>query len=538
MRPNDLEALVPMIITRSTAHMAMMASMVWLGGCGGALPTVDQDRTGLGETRPQGVEEVPRIGLALSGGGYRASLHALGALRALEDSGLLSRVEIVSSVSGGSLTAAYYIYRRASEGDDFQFDDFQADLLTILSSYELPRSVLAAELQEATSGATSGLARCVATRLGKTLILSRLKEGKIWKDLKSLLVRPDPETRSAVGACAEEAMQRVRYPDLAHAIRAYAGGDCDPQDPVGWMDRCLAADNRSIAATLNSALVALVLDTEERGEVQRTFCTLRQQLCQRPALKLLPRSLEKPVPHPMSELLHLSLFQPWAPDQEAVHMADLAGLTRPLLEVTATSTHRGELRSGSPLGAGVRERVSKTRAPTWRPHGDRRGPRLADAVAASACYPLFCRPVPMAGPDGGIEMLTDGGVYDNLGIRSLLQTSEDTGGAVNVLVVAAAHRPYVEEEDASSRSGTVLRLIDMMLEQRSQTTLQAVDKQARDTGACPPLHVSLARTKDTKDLGALPTDLKPIKGDIQALLNESVTSIKDAFAAHPCLGSP
>jgi len=144
----------------------------------------------------------------------------------------------------------------------------------------------------------------------------------------------------------------------------------------------------------------------------------------------------------------------------------------------------------------------------------------------------------MAGPDDGIEMLTDGGVYDNLGIRSLVQTSEDTGGAVNVLVVADAHRPYEVEEDASSRTGTVLRLIDMMLEQRSQTTLQAVDKEARDTGACPPLHVSLARTKETKDLGALPTDLKPIKGDIQALLNESVTSFKHAFAAHPCLGSP
>jgi len=44
------------------------------------------------------------IALCLSGGGYRALFH-LGALRRLNELGLLSQVQLVSSVSGGSILA-------------------------------------------------------------------------------------------------------------------------------------------------------------------------------------------------------------------------------------------------------------------------------------------------------------------------------------------------------------------------------------------------------------------------------------------------
>jgi NTE family protein len=46
-----------------------------------------------------------KIGLALSGGGFRASLFHLGALRRLNEAGLLSRTSVISSVSGGSILA-------------------------------------------------------------------------------------------------------------------------------------------------------------------------------------------------------------------------------------------------------------------------------------------------------------------------------------------------------------------------------------------------------------------------------------------------
>jgi NTE family protein len=46
------------------------------------------------------------LGLALSGGGFRATLFHLGALRRLDELGILTRLTAISSVSGGSIMAA------------------------------------------------------------------------------------------------------------------------------------------------------------------------------------------------------------------------------------------------------------------------------------------------------------------------------------------------------------------------------------------------------------------------------------------------
>jgi NTE family protein len=55
-----------------------------------------------------------RIGLALSGGGYRAAAYHVGTLRALNRLGILDRVDVISSVSGGSITAACYALHKGS----------------------------------------------------------------------------------------------------------------------------------------------------------------------------------------------------------------------------------------------------------------------------------------------------------------------------------------------------------------------------------------------------------------------------------------
>ena len=61
-----------------------------------------------------GSEAVPRtafagkIGLALSGGGFRASLYHLGVLARLAELDVLRNVEVLSCVSGGSIVGAYY----------------------------------------------------------------------------------------------------------------------------------------------------------------------------------------------------------------------------------------------------------------------------------------------------------------------------------------------------------------------------------------------------------------------------------------------
>ena len=63
-------------------------------------PVEDID-TGSTHTTPE-----PGIALCLSGGGYRAMLFHLGALARLAELGYLPRLERISSVSGGSITAA------------------------------------------------------------------------------------------------------------------------------------------------------------------------------------------------------------------------------------------------------------------------------------------------------------------------------------------------------------------------------------------------------------------------------------------------
>jgi len=87
----------------------------------------------------------PRIGLALSGGGFRASAFGLGALRALHDRGLLRDVTVVSGISGGSLLTAMWAYGPKSFT---AFDLSVTELVTTGLQWEIalrafaPRTVL------------------------------------------------------------------------------------------------------------------------------------------------------------------------------------------------------------------------------------------------------------------------------------------------------------------------------------------------------------------------------------------------------------
>lgn len=67
-----------------------------------------------------------RIGVAVSGGGFRATAFGLGCLRALHDAGLLASVSVISGISGGSLLTALYAYGPEDFGE---FDRTTADLL-------------------------------------------------------------------------------------------------------------------------------------------------------------------------------------------------------------------------------------------------------------------------------------------------------------------------------------------------------------------------------------------------------------------------
>ncbi len=69
-----------------------------------------------------------KVGLCLSGGGYRATIYHLGTLRKLHEMGILKDVDVISTVSGGSITGAYF----GLHGSDFE--KFEKGLLNAVQA--------------------------------------------------------------------------------------------------------------------------------------------------------------------------------------------------------------------------------------------------------------------------------------------------------------------------------------------------------------------------------------------------------------------
>jgi len=69
-----------------------------------------------------------KFGLALSGGGYRAAAFHLGTLRALNKLGILGNIDVMSTISGGSITGAAHCLSQKP------FGDFEREMTEILST--------------------------------------------------------------------------------------------------------------------------------------------------------------------------------------------------------------------------------------------------------------------------------------------------------------------------------------------------------------------------------------------------------------------
>ncbi len=73
---------------------------------------------------------MPKLGLALSGGGFRATLYHLGVVRFLRDASALASVTDIASVAGGSILGAHLAlnWDRYS-GDEASFDEASAEIV-------------------------------------------------------------------------------------------------------------------------------------------------------------------------------------------------------------------------------------------------------------------------------------------------------------------------------------------------------------------------------------------------------------------------
>ena len=77
------------------------------------------------------------IGLSLSGGGSRAIAFHLGCLRALNDMGVLEKIGVLSTISGGSVIGALYAY-----SPDLTFPEFDERVVNLLHRGFPPRHLL------------------------------------------------------------------------------------------------------------------------------------------------------------------------------------------------------------------------------------------------------------------------------------------------------------------------------------------------------------------------------------------------------------
>lgn len=181
----------------------------------------------------------PTIGLALSGGGFRATAFGLGCLRALHDLDLLPKVRIVSGISGGALLAAMWAYgpERFSDFDEGAVDLLRGGIQFAIAKKELSPGQLTRDALSTTRALVPVVRTRAARSTTRTDALRRVLEDRLFgqatldspthPDLTTVLSATDLRTTNAVrfsshgSACS--AYGRIEEPlTVAEAVAASA----------------------------------------------------------------------------------------------------------------------------------------------------------------------------------------------------------------------------------------------------------------------------------------------------------------------------
>jgi predicted acylesterase/phospholipase RssA len=107
----------------------------WQSKCLSALNIQDNQNKKAADVKPKKQE---RLGLGLSGGGFRSALFHIGVLAGLAEKDTLRDIEIISCVSGGSIIGAFY-YLKLKQLLESKTDDeiTQQDYINLVTSIEL-----------------------------------------------------------------------------------------------------------------------------------------------------------------------------------------------------------------------------------------------------------------------------------------------------------------------------------------------------------------------------------------------------------------
>jgi predicted acylesterase/phospholipase RssA len=118
------------------------------------------------------------VGLALSGGGFRATLFHLGVVRRLREKNLLSDVSHICSVSGGSITAAHLVLNWDRYTGDLAEFESAADELIAFTQTDLRGAVMRPWMF---SFASLGIPRMLAPRKWTRTSLCQSRYRRLFK---------------------------------------------------------------------------------------------------------------------------------------------------------------------------------------------------------------------------------------------------------------------------------------------------------------------------------------------------------------------
>lgn len=159
------------------------------------------------------------LGLCLSGGGFRASFYHIGILIQMAELGLLRQVEVVSTVSGGSiLGAAYYLKVKVlleSKPDDQIFD---SDYVTLVNELEAEfLQAVQKNLRVLTFANPIKNMRMGTQKYSRSDALAELYEDHLykrymkpsgkWISMRDLLIKPNNQT---ISPCDKEKGNETR----------------------------------------------------------------------------------------------------------------------------------------------------------------------------------------------------------------------------------------------------------------------------------------------------------------------------------------
>jgi NTE family protein len=184
-----------------------------------------------------------KLGLALSGGGFRAAFFHLGVLSQLAKAGVLPRISILSTVSGGSIIGAYYVLRLQREIEQAGYGSLGPDAYVELMrkvEVEFAEGVKANMRTRTFADFVSNVKMVAPTysrsdRLGELLdryFFLRAKEGRVGGKGEKVEIAELPEPRTGV----PELVINATTLNTGHAWRfeRESMGESWPDSAVAW----------------------------------------------------------------------------------------------------------------------------------------------------------------------------------------------------------------------------------------------------------------------------------------------------------------